>query len=73
MSKTPLTPHALTLACALACMAAPAAAQQAASTLPAALLGLTDRGAIETGRRADLVALDADLRATRTWLAEDWA
>mgnify|MGYP003556709620 CR=1 FL=1 len=50
-----------------------AEAVHAASTLPAALLGLTDRGAIETGRRADLVALDADLRATRTWLAEDWA
>ena len=41
----------------------------AASTNPARLLGLADRGAIETGRRADLVALDPDtLRATETWI-----
>lgn len=45
MSKTPLTPHALTLACALACMAAPAAAQQAASTLPA--VSVTDQQDVE--------------------------
>ena len=35
---------------------------RAASTDPARLLGLVDRGAIEVGKRADLVALDADLR-----------
>ena len=41
----------------------------AASTNPARLLGLADRGAIETGRRADLVALDPDtLPATETWI-----
>ena len=41
----------------------------AASTNPAGLLGLADRGTIETGRRADLVALDPDtLRATETWI-----
>ena len=33
-------------------------AVSAASTTPARLLGLADRGAIEPGRRADLVALD---------------
>ena len=35
----------------------------AASTNPARLLGLADRGAIEAGRRADLVALDPDTLA----------
>ena len=41
---------------------------RAASTTPAALLGLVDRGAIEVGRRADLVALDRDLRCAATWI-----
>jgi N-acetylglucosamine-6-phosphate deacetylase len=41
----------------------------AASTTPAALLGLTDRGRIEPGARADLVELDPDFRVTRTWVA----
>jgi N-acetylglucosamine-6-phosphate deacetylase len=40
----------------------------AASTTPAALLGLADRGAIEVSRRADLVALDQDLRCAATWI-----
>ena len=40
----------------------------AASTNPAALLGLHDRGAIEVGRRADLVELDGLLRVRRTWI-----
>ena len=31
-------------------------------------LGLDDRGAIEAGRRADLVALDADLRVESVWI-----
>ena len=41
----------------------------AASTTPAALLGLADRGRIEPGSRADLVALDADLSVEATWVA----
>jgi N-acetylglucosamine-6-phosphate deacetylase len=36
----------------------------AASATPAALLGLHDRGAVEPGRRADLVVLDDGLRVT---------
>ena len=44
------------------------AAVHAASTRPAALLGLTDRGDIAIGRRADLVALDADLAVAGVWL-----
>ncbi len=39
----------------------------AASTTPAALLGLADRGAIAPGRRADLVALDGGLRVQAVW------
>jgi N-acetylglucosamine-6-phosphate deacetylase len=35
-------------------------ALRAASTTPAAVIGLDDRGVIEPGRRADLVALDPD-------------
>ncbi len=45
---------------------APAVA--AASSTPAALLGLEDRGVIAAGRRADLVALDAGLGAERVWI-----
>jgi N-acetylglucosamine-6-phosphate deacetylase len=41
----------------------------AASTTPARLIGLSDRGAIEPGRRADLVALDGDLGVDGVWLA----
>lgn len=40
----------------------------AASSTPAALLGLDDRGAIEPGRRADIVALDPDLGVDAVWL-----
>ena len=40
----------------------------AASTTPAALAGLDDRGTIEVGRRADLVALDSDLCVDGVWL-----
>lgn len=42
---------------------------RAASTVPAALLGLTDRGVVAVGRRADLVGLSADLQVRRTWVA----
>jgi len=41
----------------------------AASTAPADLLGLADRGRIAPGGRADFVALDDDLRVTGTWVA----
>jgi N-acetylglucosamine-6-phosphate deacetylase len=41
----------------------------AASTTPARLLGLDDRGCIEVGRRADLVALDGQLRVQQVWIA----
>jgi len=35
-------------------------AAKVASTNPARLLGLDDRGSIDVGKRADVVALDAD-------------
>lgn len=40
----------------------------AAATTPANLLGLTDRGRVEVGARADLVALDPDLTVQQTWV-----
>jgi N-acetylglucosamine-6-phosphate deacetylase len=40
----------------------------AASTTPAALLGLDDRGALAPGRRADIVALTRDLQVEATWV-----
>jgi len=47
-------------------------AVHAASTAPAAMLGLTDVGALEPGRRADLVVLDADLKVQRVMQAGRW-
>ena len=44
-------------------------AVHAASTTPARLLGLHDRGRIEVGARADLVALGPDLTVQQTWVA----
>ncbi|MFJ2634257.1 N-acetylglucosamine-6-phosphate deacetylase [Streptomyces sp. NPDC087422] len=38
------------------------------STTPARLLGLSDRGALRPGLRADLVELDASLSPSRVWL-----
>src|SRR4051794_24756568 len=43
----------------------PVAAVAAASSTPAALLGLDDRGSLATGLRADLVVLDRDWRGRR--------
>ncbi len=43
-------------------------ALRAASANPARLMGLSDRGTIEVGKRADLVALDSDLRCSGTWV-----
>lgn len=43
-------------------------AVEAASTVPADLLGLADRGRIVAGARADLVWLDRNLRAVATWV-----
>jgi alpha-D-ribose 1-methylphosphonate 5-triphosphate diphosphatase PhnM len=45
---------------------------RAASATPAGLLGLHDRGVIEVGRRADLVALEHSAgtwRVSETWVA----
>jgi len=42
-------------------------AVRAVSTNPAALLGQTDRGRLAPGARADMVALDPDLRVVTTW------
>lgn len=49
-----------------------AGAVRAASTTPAAVLGLTDRGVIEVGKRADLVLLDEDLDVDRVMRAGKW-
>ena len=46
-----------------------AAAVTAASTNPARLLGLSDRGTIEIGKRADLVALTPTLEIEQVWVA----
>ena len=54
------------------CVAAGVAAEdalRAASSNPARLLGLHDRGVIEVGRRADLVALDDRYSVEQVWVA----
>jgi N-acetylglucosamine-6-phosphate deacetylase len=49
-------------------------AVEMAATIPAAALGLTDRGRLVPGARADLVALDPDTLAVRAvWLAGELA
>jgi N-acetylglucosamine-6-phosphate deacetylase len=48
------------------------AALAAASTNPAALLGVADRGQIAVGLRADLVELDDDLRVRRVMRGGEW-
>lgn len=47
-------------------------AVRAAATTPAAVLGRPDIGALEVGRRADLVVVDADLRPLRVMRAGAW-
>jgi len=49
-----------------------ALAIRAATQNPADLLGLTDRGRIQPGLRADLVLLDADLHVHATLQAGAW-
>jgi N-acetylglucosamine-6-phosphate deacetylase len=44
----------------------------AASRNPLAMLGITDRGRIDTGQRADLVELDDQLRVRRVMRAGAW-
>ncbi len=48
------------------------AAVAAASRNPLALLGVSDRGRIAVGRRADLVELDDDLRVRRVMRGGEW-
>jgi N-acetylglucosamine-6-phosphate deacetylase len=43
-------------------------AVHAAATTPADLLGLPDRGRLEPGARADIVALDEHLRVEAVWI-----
>jgi len=49
------------------------AAVAAASRNPLAMLGVTDRGRIAVGQRADLVELDEDLQVRRVMRAGTWA
>ncbi len=50
----------------------PVAAVAAATSTPAALLGLDDRGSLATGLRADLVLLDREWRVDRVMRGGDW-
>ena len=46
---------------------------QAATSTPARLLGLTDRGSIAIGNRADLVTLDRDFNIRNVWVSGELA
>jgi len=48
------------------------AAVAAASRNPLAMIGVTDRGRLATGLRADLVVLDDDLAVRRVMRAGTW-
>jgi N-acetylglucosamine-6-phosphate deacetylase len=58
---------------AVALGVAPAAAIEAASRVPAAVLGRDDLGRIEPGALADLVWLGPDFRARATWIGGELA
>lgn len=46
---------------------------QAATATPARILGLSDRGVIAIGHRADLVAMDSTFDVVRTWVGGELA
>ena len=50
-----------------------AQASRAASLAPAIAMGQSDRGRLTVGQRADVVALDADLRVMRVLRGGHWA
>ena len=50
-----------------------AQASRAASLAPAMAMGLSDRGRLAVGQRADIVALDEDLRVIRVLRGGTWA
>ena len=68
------TSHAADLVrrCVMQAAVDPVAAVAAATSTPAALLGLDDRGSLETGLRADLVVLDRDWQVHRVMFGGDW-
>lgn len=68
------TSHAADLVrrCVMQAGVDPVAAVAAATSTPAALLGLDDRGSLATGLRADLVVLDRDWRVRRVMCGGGW-
>jgi N-acetylglucosamine-6-phosphate deacetylase len=68
------TSHAADLVrrCVMQAGVDPVAAVAAATSTPAALLGLDDRGSLATGLRADLVVLDRDWRVRQVMCGGDW-
>ena len=58
--------------CVVRCGIDPVAAVAAATSTPAGLLGLDDRGSLTTGLRADLVVLDPDWRVRRVMRGGEW-